>query len=209
MAKATAKRRTAAKPGALFNKVAIIGIGHIGASLALGMRARGVARRIVAGDKNARHVAVAIKKKIVDEASTQLSRAVKDADLVVLCTPVSAMGPVMKAIGPHLKRGAILSDVGSVKQGVIDAVKEYLPKSVHFVPAHPIAGTEFSGPLAGLADLFEGHWCVITPLKGADKSAVKKVSDLWKRLGSQVKIMEARHHDKVLAITSHLPHLIA
>lgn len=177
--------------------------------MALALRSKGLAKKIVAGDSNAKHCKIALKKKIVDEASDNLPKLVKDADLVVFCVPVSAMGAIAKVIAPHLKKGAIITDVGSVKQAVIHGIQKHMPKGVHFIPAHPIAGTEHSGPDAGLANLFEGRWCVITPLKGSDKGAVKRLEKLWIALGSMVKIMDAPHHDKVLAITSHLPHLIA
>jgi cyclohexadieny/prephenate dehydrogenase len=208
MSKKTAKRlpKTSARP---FNKVAIIGIGLIGASLALGLRDKKLAKKVVAFDKSAKHCKIAQSKKIVDEATTNLQRAVKDADLVVLCIPVSFMGAVAKSMASYLKRGAILSDVGSVKQAVVNDVGDVVPRGVHFIPAHPIAGTEHSGPLAGRADLFQGRWCIVTPLKGSDKAAVKKITKMWEALGCKTKNMGAEHHDKVLAITSHLPHLIA
>jgi cyclohexadieny/prephenate dehydrogenase len=203
------KRRSPKPSATRFNKVAIIGVGLIGASLALALREHKLARKIVVGDKNAKHVKIALQKKIADQATTNLAAAVKDADLVVLCTPVSFMGAVAKTIAPALKKGAILSDVGSVKQAVVQDVKSHLPAHVHFVPAHPIAGTEHSGPLAGRADLFEGRWCIVTPLKKSNPVAVKKIVALWQNLGARTKNMDAAHHDKVLAITSHLPHLIA
>jgi cyclohexadieny/prephenate dehydrogenase len=206
--KAKAKAASA-RAGVMFGKAAIIGIGLIGGSMALALRQKGLAKKIVGADSSAKHCAIAVNKKIVDEASGNFAKAVKDADLVVLCVPVSAMGEIAKAIAPHLKKGAIVTDVGSVKQAVVHAMQPFMPKGVHFIPAHPIAGTEHSGPNAALVNLFEGRWCVITPVKGSDPAAVKKLTKLWEALGSKVKIMDAPHHDKVLAITSHLPHLIA
>jgi cyclohexadieny/prephenate dehydrogenase len=208
--KSVSKKSGGKKP--LFDKVAIIGIGHIGASLAKAIRKRKLARRLIAGDSNAKHVKIALADKITDAATTDLAKAVKDADLVVLCVPVGGMKAVAKTIARHLKKGAILSDVGSVKQAVIADIGGLVPAGVHFVPAHPIAGTEHSGPKAGLADLFEGRWCILTPLPSKDKAykaAVAKLRTLWKGLGAKVADMEASRHDRVLGITSHLPHLIA
>ncbi len=207
--KSKKKTTTTRTKAVLFHKAAIIGVGLIGASLALALREKKLAREIIVADKSARHCALALREGIAAEATRQLSRAVKDADLVVLCTPVGAMGAVARVLGPHLKKGAILSDVGSVKQTVIAEVAPHVPPGVHFVPAHPIAGTEHSGPRAGRADLFAGRWCVLAPLKGGNAAAAKKLARMWEKLGARVKTMSAAHHDKVLAITSHLPHLIA
>jgi cyclohexadieny/prephenate dehydrogenase len=134
---------------------------------------------------------------------------VRDADLVVISTPISTNGAIAEAIGPYLKPGAIVTDVGSVKQAVIAAIRPHIPEGVHFVPGHPLAGTEKSGPEAGFATLFENRWCVLTPEPGTDPDAVARVADLWRRAGSNIETMDADHHDRVLAITSHLPHLIA
>jgi cyclohexadieny/prephenate dehydrogenase len=193
----------------LFNKVAIIGIGLIGSSLARGIRREKLAKTIVAGDASAAHCREAKQLKIVDSATTNLKSAVQDADLVILAVPVGACGAVAKTIAPALKAGAILTDVGSVKGAVINAVAPHVPKGVHFIPGHPIAGTEHSGPGAGFAELFHGRWAILTPGKGANKAAVKKLAELWRRCGSKVEIMDVKRHDRVLAITSHLPHLIA
>ena len=192
-----------------FNQVTIIGIGLIGSSLARAIRREKLAKMIVAGDLSKTHCAQAKKLKLVDSATTNLKTAVKDSDLVILAVPVGACADVAKIIGPALKDGAIVTDVGSVKQAVIKAVSPHLSKKVHFVPGHPIAGTEHSGPAAGFADLFKGRWTILTPDKQCKPAAVKKVADLWKRCGSKVEIMDAKRHDHVLAITSHLPHLIA
>lgn len=193
----------------LFNKVAIIGIGLIGSSLARGIRREKLAKNIVAGDASAAHCREAKQLKIVDSATTNLKAAVQDADLVILAVPVGACGVVAKTIAPALKVGAILTDVGSVKGAVISAVAPHVPKGVHFIPGHPIAGTEHSGPGAGFAELFHGRWAILTPGKGANKAAIKKMAELWQRCGSKVEIMDVKRHDRVLAITSHLPHLIA
>jgi cyclohexadieny/prephenate dehydrogenase len=138
-----------------------------------------------------------------------LAAAVTDADLVILCSPVGSYKEIAEAIAPHLKAGAILSDVGSVKGAVIRDIAPFVPQGVHFIPAHPIAGTEFSGPDAGFAELFDGRWCILTPLPGADTAAVAQLKAFWQGLGSQVEAMDSTHHDLVLAMTSHVPHLIA
>ncbi|HYD29271.1 MAG TPA: prephenate/arogenate dehydrogenase family protein, partial [Azospirillaceae bacterium] len=146
---------------------------------------------------------------IVDEAATDAARMVAGADLVVLCTPVGTYAEVAEAIAPHLKPGAILSDVGSVKMAVVRDIGPFVPEGVHFIPGHPIAGTEHSGPEAGFAELFRGRWFILTPPAGTSEEAVEKLAELWRRCGSQVEVMDPAHHDRVLAITSHLPHLIA
>jgi cyclohexadieny/prephenate dehydrogenase len=192
----------------LFDRVAILGFGLLGSSLARAMRRVHAARHIVACDRKDA-LATARRLKLADSYAASPAVAVRNADLVILATPVGAFGALAKAIAPHLKAGAIVSDVGSVKGAVIDDVGPFLPKAVHFVPAHPIAGTERSGPAAGFAELFDGRWCILTPPKGADKRAVKAVRVLWERLGSRVDMMDAKHHDLVLAVTSHVPHLIA
>jgi len=192
----------------LFDRVAFIGIGLIGSSMARAIRRAKLARTIVACDNKPKHVKAALDLGIVDEATKDYA-GVRGADLVVIATPVSTYAAIAKAIAPHLKSGAILTDVGSVKQDVIAAVASHVPKDVHFVPGHPIAGTEHSGPESGFAELFEHRWCVLTPTPKTSKKAVTKVADLWRGLGARVDIMSPDHHDMVLAITSHLPHLIA
>ena len=192
----------------LFERVALIGIGLLGASLARAMRRGGVAGHIVAHDRKP-PLALAKTLKLADSYAATPAAAVKGADLVILATPVGSFGALAKALAPHLAPGAILSDVGSVKGAVIADVAPYLPKGVHFVPAHPIAGTEQSGPAAGFAELFDGRWCILTPPKGADAKVVKLLKTFWERLGSKVEVMDAKHHDLVLAVTSHVPHLIA
>ena len=195
--------------GPLFDKIAIIGIGLIGGSIALAARRGGLAGRIVAADVNAEAAATANRLKLVDHCGTDLAAACEDADLVVVGTPVGACGGVAETIAPHLKKGCIVADVGSVKQAVIQAIKPHIPPGVHFVPTHPVAGTENSGPSAAFAELFDGRWTILTPLPGGDAAAVDRVETFWKGLGSQVERLDAADHDRILAITSHLPHLIA
>ena len=192
----------------LFDRVAILGFGLLGSSVAHAMRRGGVARHIVAHDRK-EPLAVARRLKLADSYAATPAAAVKGADLVILATPVGAYGPLAKAMSSNLKPGAIVSDVGSVKGAVIADVGPHVPKGVHFVPAHPVAGTEQSGPAAGFAELFDGRWCLLTPPKGADTRAVKTVRGFWERLGSKVEMMDAKHHELVLAVTSHVPHLIA
>jgi cyclohexadieny/prephenate dehydrogenase len=194
---------------AIFDTVALIGLGLIGSSIARAIRAYGAARRIVASDASADVLSRVRELAIADEVVDDPARAAQAADLVILCVPVGACGDVARAIAPHLRRGAILSDVGSVKAAVIAQVARHVPDGVHFIPAHPIAGTEFSGPDAGFASLFRKRWCILTPQGGADASALEKLTSFWTRFGANVETMSAAHHDLVLAVTSHLPHLIA
>ena len=193
----------------LFERVAILGIGLIGSSLARAMRHYGLARSVVAGDISHEACMAAEGLGIVDRAVEDPVAAIEGADLVVLAVPVGANASISAAIGPHLRPDTIVTDVGSVKTAVIRDVAPHLPQGVHLVPGHPVAGTEHSGPAAGFAELFVGRWCILTPQEDADRAAVERVAALWRRCGSNVEIMDAGHHDKVLAITSHLPHLIA
>jgi cyclohexadieny/prephenate dehydrogenase len=193
----------------LFDKIALIGIGLIGGSIARDARKRGLARHIVAATRSAETAARANELKLADQCGTDLAAAVKDADLVIVCTPVGACGAATKAIAASLKPGCIISDVGSVKQAVIADMKPHIPAGVHFVPAHPVAGTEYSGPEAAILDLFQGRGCILTPLPGVDAAAADKLEAFWRALGSDVNRMDPAHHDRILAITSHLPHLIA
>jgi cyclohexadieny/prephenate dehydrogenase len=190
-------------------RLALIGIGLIGSSIARGARAFGLADEIIVQSRRAETVKIADRLKLGDRYTTDASDAVKDADLVIVSVPVGASGHVAKAIGPALKPGAIVSDVGSVKESVIRMMQPHLPKNVHFVPAHPVAGTEYSGPEAGFPELFRGRWTILTPPAGTDSAAVDQVRAFWAGLGALVEIMAADHHDMVLAITSHVPHLIA
>lgn len=195
--------------GVLFDRITFVGIGLIGSSLARSVKKTGTAGHVTVCDINKAYRDKAVELGFADEATGDFLDAVKDADLVIICTPPGACGDVAAAFAPGLKDGAIVSDVGSVKQAIIHDVSQHLPDGVHFVPAHPIAGTEHSGPEAGFAELFDGRWLILTPPAGTDEDAVKKVSAMWERAGSQIEIMDAQHHDMVLAITSHLPHLIA
>jgi cyclohexadieny/prephenate dehydrogenase len=198
---------TAGKP--LFNRVALIGVGLIGSSMARAMRRANLVGHIAGYAHTPEIVERAKKAGFADSMHADLVACVKDADLVVLAAPVGAFADIAKVIGPHVKPGAIVSDTGSVKGAVVRDVAPHLPKGVHLIPAHPIAGTEQSGPEAGFAELFDGRWCILTPPPDADAAAVAKLKSFWEGLGSQVEIMEPKHHDLVLAITSHLPHLIA
>jgi cyclohexadieny/prephenate dehydrogenase len=193
----------------LFGKVALIGVGLIGSSMARAMRRAGVAGHIAGYAHTPEIVERARKANFADTMHSELAVCVQDADLVVLAAPVGAFAQVAKNIAPHLRKGAIISDTGSVKETVLRDVSPHIPAGVHLIPAHPIAGTEQSGPEAGFAELFDGRWAILTPPDGADAEAVAKLKAFWEALGSQVEIMEAKHHDLVLAITSHLPHLIA
>jgi cyclohexadieny/prephenate dehydrogenase len=193
----------------LFDKLCIIGIGLIGSSIARGVRKHGLAGSIAVADASAEALRDAAELKLADSFHASAAEAVKDADLVIICVPIGAYAEIGQAIAPQLKPGAILSDVGSVKQAVIRDLGPLLPDHVHFIPGHPVAGTEHSGPKAGFAELFEGRWQILTPVPGTDQGAVDRLAAFWRALGSNVEIMEPSHHDQVLAITSHLPHLIA
>lgn len=191
------------------DRLAIVGTGLIGSSIARAAREYGLARRIAVADAAESHRAEAAALGLADEVHADAADAVRDADLVVLCVPLGAYAAVAAHIGPALKAGAIVSDVGSCKQSVIRDVTPHLPAGVAFVPGHPVAGTEHSGPKAGFASLFRGRWCILTPEPGTDPATVETVKAFWAGMGSRVEMMEARHHDLVLAITSHVPHLIA
>jgi len=193
----------------LFGRVALIGIGLIGSSLARAMRQWKLAGHIAGHAKSERTRATALRLGLVDSIHADPAAAVAGADLTVVCTPLGAYAAIGAAIGPHLKPGSTLTDVGSVKQAVIRDLGPHVPEHVHFIPGHPVAGTEHSGPESGFAELFQGRWCILTPPPGTDEKAVEKLAELWRRCGSMMEIMEASHHDQVLAITSHLPHLIA
>jgi len=193
----------------LFERIALIGLGLIGSSIARAVKHLRLADKIVAIDRSEEVVARVRELGIADEATTDVAAGVTNADLVVLCVPVGVCGAVAEAMKPALKPGCIVSDVGSVKASVIAQVQPHLPEGVHFVPAHPVAGTEHSGPDAGFATLFHNRWCILTPADGQDEGAIERVRAFWAAMGSNVEIMSAQHHDLVLAITSHVPHLIA
>jgi cyclohexadieny/prephenate dehydrogenase len=203
--------RSAAKPSEpLFQRLTLIGIGLIGSSIARGAREYGgIAGKIVICDASTEALCRAEALGLGDMYEADPAKAVLGADCVILCTPVGAYAALAAAIAPHLAPGCILSDVGSTKQSVMRDVGPLVPEFVHFVPAHPIAGTEFSGPDAGLADLFKGRWSLLTPPDEADAASVQKIEAMWKILGAETARMSAAHHDRVIAIVSHLPHLIA
>ena len=192
-----------------FPRIALIGFGLIGGSIARAARAKGLAGEIVTTARSEKTRARVAELGIVDRVVASNIEAVKDADLVILCIPVGACGPVAQEIASHLKPGAIISDVGSVKGAVVRDMAPYLPAGVHFVPAHPVAGTEHSGPDSGFPELFINRWCILTPPAGTDAGAVDKLRAFWTAIGAKVETMTPDHHDLVLAITSHLPHLIA
>ena len=192
-----------------FPRIALIGFGLIGGSIARGAKLQGLAGEIVTSARSEKTRARVAELGIVDRVVETNAEAVKDADLVILCIPVGACGAVAREIASSLKPGAIVSDVGSVKGAVVRDMAPHLPANVHFVPAHPVAGTENSGPDSGFAELFINRWCILTPPDGADPEAVERLRAFWAALGARVEIMTPDHHDLVLAITSHLPHLIA
>jgi cyclohexadieny/prephenate dehydrogenase len=193
----------------IVNRVALIGLGLIGSSIARAAREFGAAREIAALDASTEVLARVRDLGIADEASGDPAAALKGADLVILCVPVGACGAVAQQIAPFLEPGAILSDVGSVKAAVVAQVSPFVPAGVSFIPAHPLAGTEFSGPDAGFATLFQNRWCILTPPETAPAEAVARLTAFWTRIGARVETMTPQHHDLVLAVTSHLPHLIA
>ncbi len=193
----------------IFEKVALLGLGLIGSSLSHAMRRAKLTNNISGYARSAETRSTALEIDIVNTVHDTAAEAVEDADLIILCTPIGTYGQLAEEIAPHLKAGAILTDVGSVKGAVVRDVAPHLPLNVHFIPGHPIAGTEQSGPRAGFATLFDNRWCILTPPPHADVSAVAKLKAFWEALGSMVDEMTPEHHDLVLAITSHLPHLIA
>lgn len=193
----------------LFERLTLIGIGLIGSSLAHVARRKRLARTIVAADSSPEVRAKTAELGLADHVAETSAEAVKDADLIILCAPVGAMGAIAEEIGPHLAPGATLSDVGSVKTSIIAAVAPHIPATVHFIPAHPVAGTEYSGPEAGFATLFHNRWSILTPVEGTDPKALARFAAFWREAGANVETMQAAHHDLVLAITSHVPHLIA
>ena len=193
----------------LFDTSAIIGPGLIGSSIARAARAQGAVGSIVTSSRSPETRQRVAELGIADKVVATNAEAVAGADLVIVCVPVGVCGAVAKEIAPHLKAGAIVSDVGSVKGSIVRDMAPHLPDNVHFVPAHPVAGTEHSGPEAGFAELFENRWCILTPPEGTDRESVDRLAEFWRLLGANVEIMTPDHHDLVLAVTSHLPHLIA
>jgi cyclohexadieny/prephenate dehydrogenase len=197
------------RTGPVFTKVALLGVGLIGASMAHAIRRGSLAAHVAGHARSPETRKRAADLGFCHSMHEDPREAVRDADLVALCAPVGAFGALAETIAPALKPGAILTDVGSVKMAVIRDVGPHVPNGIHFIPGHPIAGTEHSGPDAGFPELFDGRWCILTPLEGADDAAVEQLKLFWRGCGSRVETMEPKHHDLVLAITSHLPHLIA
>lgn len=194
----------------LFRRLALLGIGLIGSSVARIARERDdIAAEIVVNARTQKTLDRVLELGFADRVEIDPARAVEGADCVMLCAPVGAFSGLAAAIAPALAPGAILTDVGSTKQSVIRDVAPLVPPGVHFVPAHPVAGTEYSGPDAGFTSLFKGRWTLLTPLPDSDEAAVGKIEELWRRCGSMVERMDPAHHDRVLAIVSHLPHLLA
>jgi cyclohexadieny/prephenate dehydrogenase len=197
-------------PAPLFRRLVLVGIGLIGSSVArIAMEKRAIAAEVVATARTQATLDRVLQLGIADRVELDPALAVQGADCVMLCAPVGAYAALAEAIAPHLAPGCIVTDVGSTKQSVIRDVGPLIPAGVHFVPAHPVAGTEYSGPDAGFTTLFQGRWCLLTPPPGTDETAIESVAELWRRCGSMVESMEPAHHDRVLAIVSHLPHLIA
>ena len=193
----------------MFNRVAFIGIGLIGSSLARVMRRDGLAGHITVTARTQATLDKVMELNLADHVTTDAIEAVTDADLIMICTPLGAYAAVAQSIGIHLKPGAIVSDVGSAKKCVFRDIAPHLADDVHLVPGHPVAGTENSGPEAGFAELFKDRFCILTPAPDADPNAVERITAMWRAADMEVETMEADHHDRVLAITSHLPHLIA
>jgi cyclohexadieny/prephenate dehydrogenase len=193
----------------VYEKVALIGLGLIASSMFWAMKRGGVAGTVSGYARSEGTREIARRIGLCDVVCDDLAEAVADADLVVLAVPVGAMGPLARAMAPHLKPGAVVTDVGSVKRTVIEAVAPHLPRGVHFIPGHPMAGTEHSGPDAGFAALFDNRWCLLVPVPGSDEAEVARLERYWQALGAQTERMEAEHHDLVCAVVSHIPHLIA
>ncbi len=193
----------------IYNRVALIGLGLIASSMAHAMRRDGLAGEITGTARSAETREIARELGFCDHIFETAAETVKDADLIVLAVPVGAMEAVAKEIAPHLAPGATVTDVGSVKGAVIEAVQPQIPEGVHFVPGHPLAGTEHSGPRSGFAELFDNRWNILTPTEDTDPVAVAKLRSLWEGMGANVDEMDPDHHDLVLSVTSHCPHLIA
>ncbi|WP_170950285.1 prephenate/arogenate dehydrogenase family protein [Mesorhizobium sp. WSM3864] len=193
----------------MFGRIALVGIGLIGSSLARVIRREGLARHIAIATRSQSTLKRAEELGLGNSYTTEAEDAVRDADLVIVSVPVGSSGEVAAEIAPALKKGAILTDVGSTKASVIAQMQPHVPVGVHFIPGHPLAGTEKSGPDAGFADLFDNRWCIFTPLPSTDPEALEKLSEFWRRCGSNIDTMDPQHHDMTLAIVSHLPHIIA
>lgn len=193
----------------MFEKIAFIGIGLIGSSLARLVKRDGLANVTSCYSRTEKTRRKTRELGIVDIVSNSYEEVVEGSDLVMICTPMGTFTEIAQKISPYLKYGAIVSDVGSAKAAAIEAIEPFLPDTTHFVAAHPVAGTEFSGVEAGFPELFEGRWCIITPTNATDKEAVEKIANLWKAAGMMIEFMSPKHHDTVLSLTSHLPHVCA
>ena len=192
-----------------FNKVTFIGFGLINSSLAHVFKSKSLAKETCAYSRRKETRNKIKNLNIVDNVYDDIKSSVKKSDLIILGVPVGAMKKIVTIIAPLLERGTIITDVGSVKKELVDSISLILPKHIHFIPGHPIAGTENSGPESGFSELFNGRWCILTPSQNTSKSALAKVKNMWKQAGMQIAIMDAEYHDRVLAITSHIPHLVA
>ena len=192
-----------------FNKVTFIGFGLINSSLAHVFKSKSLAKETCAYSRRKETRNKIKKLNIVDNVYDDIKRSVKNSDLIILGVPVGAMKKIVAIIAPSIESGTIITDVGSVKKELVDSISLILPKHIHFIPGHPIAGTENSGPESGFSELFNGRWCILTPGQNTAKSALAKVKNMWKEAGMQIAIMDAEYHDRVLAITSHIPHLVA
>ena len=193
----------------MFNKVTIIGLGLIGSSIARAIKKNNLCKILVAHDKSKIVLKKTLKLKITNYIEPNLKKSVENSDLVIICTPLGTYKNIVSVIKNYLKKTCILTDVGSAKIFVTNTVNKLINKNTIWIPAHPVAGTEESGPEAGFADLFKNRWCIITPVNKKNPSSLKKLNNFWKKIGSKVQHMTAEHHDKVMAITSHIPHLIA
>ena len=193
----------------IFKKVCIVGCGLIGSSIARAIRKNRLSSKIVSSNRSAIINKKVIKLRIVDDSSSDTKKMVKDSDLIIICTPLSSYEDVISKIKNSLKNGAILTDVGSVKKKIIYSVEKNIPKNISWISSHPIAGTEESGPDSGFSELFKNKWCILTPSNQAKDKDIKLLETFWKKIGSKVDIMDAKQHDYILAITSHIPHLIA
>ncbi len=192
-----------------FNKVTFIGFGLINSSLAHVFKSKSLAKETCAYSRRKETRNKIKNLNIVDNVYSDIKRSVKNSDLIILGVPVGVMKKIVTIIAPSLESGTIITDVGSVKKELVDSISLILPKHIHFIPGHPIAGTENSGPESGFSELFNGRWCILTPGKNTSKNALAKVKNMWKEAGMQIAIMDAEYHDRVLAITSHIPHLVA
>ena len=193
----------------MFKKVCIVGCGLIGSSIARAIRKNRLSSKIVSSNRSDIINKKVIKLRIVDDSSSDTKKMVKDSDLIIICTPLSSYEDVISKIKNSLKNGAILTDVGSVKNKIIYSVEKNIPKNISWISSHPIAGTEESGPDSGFSELFKNRWCILTPSNQAKDKDIKLLETFWKKIGSKVDIMDAKQHDYILAITSHIPHLIA